>query len=89
FLLREHPLSGKSAAVSLGLVAVSAGVGNALGTAVGAWLKQRAPELIVVTVVAFVLGAAVTAAVFFSTALVACLAAVAGFAQALAKLSLD
>nr|WP_203660163.1 MFS transporter [Streptomyces sp. SID14446] len=89
FLLREHPLSGKSAAVSLGLVAVSAGVGNALGTAVGAWLKQRAPELIVVTVVAFVLGAAITAAVFFSTALVACLAAVAGFAQALAKLSLD
>ncbi|MGQ4343248.1 MFS transporter [Streptomyces sp. SAS_275] len=89
FLLREHPLSGKSAAVSLGLVAVSAGVGNALGTAVGAWLKQRAPELIVVTVVAFVLGAAITAAIFFSTALVACLAAVAGFAQALAKLSLD
>lgn len=89
FLLREHPLSGRSAAVSLGLVAVSAGVGNALGTAVGAWLKQRAPELIVVTVVAFVLGAAITAAIFFGTALVACLAAVAGFAQALAKLSLD
>ncbi|MFG2307520.1 MFS transporter [Streptomyces sp. NPDC048566] len=89
FLLREHPLSGRSAAVSLGLVAVSAGVGNALGTAVGAWLKQRAPELIVVTVVAFVLAAAITAAIFFGTALVACLAAVAGFAQALAKLSLD
>ncbi|MEW2165826.1 MFS transporter [Streptomyces sp. NPDC007084] len=89
FLLREHPLSGRSAAVSLGLVAVSAGVGNALGTAVGAWLKQRAPEVIVVTVVAFVLAAAITAAVFFGTALVACLAAVAGFAQALAKLSLD
>ncbi|MGD1224372.1 MULTISPECIES: MFS transporter [Streptomyces] len=89
FLLREHPLTGESAAVSLGIVGVSAGAGNALGTAVGAWLKQRAPEIIIVTVVAFVLGAAITAAIFFGAFLVACLAAVAGFAQALAKLSLD
>ncbi|MFF1658606.1 MFS transporter [Streptomyces sp. NPDC058255] len=89
FLLREHPLTGESAAVSLGIVGVSAGAGNALGTAVGAWLKQRSPEIIIVTVVAFVLGAAITAAVFFGAVLVACLAAVAGFAQALAKLSLD
>ncbi|MEV0172857.1 MFS transporter [Streptomyces sp. NPDC050803] len=89
FLLREHPMSGQSAAVSLGIVAVSAGVGNACGTAVGAWLRSRAPEIIIVTVVAGVLGAAITAAIFFSAALVACLAAVAGFAQALAKLSLD
>jgi MFS family permease len=89
FLLREHPLTGESAAVSLGLVAVSAGVGNALGTAVGAWLRSRAPEIIIVTVVAFVLGAAITAAIFFGAFLVACLAAVAGFSQALSKLSLD
>ncbi|MFH9571972.1 MFS transporter [Streptomyces sp. NPDC017454] len=89
FLLRVHPLSGQSAAVSLGIVGVAAGAGNALGTAVGAWLRSRAPEIIIVTVVAIVLGAAVTAAVFFSTVLVACLAAIAGFAQALAKLSLD
>src|SRR5690242_1167295 len=65
FLLREHPLAGQSAAVSLGIVGVAAGAGNALGTAVGAWLRSRAPEIIVVTVVAIVLGAAVTAAVFF------------------------
>ncbi|MEU0039758.1 MULTISPECIES: MFS transporter [unclassified Streptomyces] len=89
FLLREHPLAGESAAVSLGIVGVSAGAGNALGTAVGAWLKSRAPEIIVVTVVACVLGAAITAALFFGAVLVACLTAVAGFSQALAKLSLD
>ncbi len=89
FLLREHPLTGESAAVSLGIVGVSAGAGNAIGTAVGAWLKSRAPEIIIVTVVAVVLGTAVTAAVFFGAFLVACLAAVAGFSQALAKLSLD
>lgn len=89
FLLREHPLTGESAAVSLGLVVVSAGVGNALGTAVGAWLRSKAPEIIIVTVVAFVMGTAITAATFFGAFLVACLAAVAGFSQALAKLSLD
>lgn len=89
FLLREHPLAGQSAAVSLGAVGVAAGAGNALGTAVGAWLRSRAPEVIVVTVVALVLGVALTAAVFFGALLVACLAAVAGLGQALAKLSLD
>ncbi|MGY0024814.1 MFS transporter [Streptomyces sp. cg35] len=89
FLLREHPLTGQSAAMSLGLVGVSAGAGNALGTAVGAWLKARAPEVIIVTVVAVVLGAAITSAIFFGAFMTACLAAVAGFAQALAKLSLD
>ncbi|MEU8848731.1 MFS transporter [Streptomyces sp. NPDC048564] len=89
FLLREHPMSGQSAAVSLGIVAVSAGVGNACGTAVGAWLRSRAPEIIIVTVVGFVLLAALTAAAFFGAVVVAFLAATAGFAQALAKLSLD
>ncbi|MER6381550.1 MFS transporter [Streptomyces sp. NPDC001250] len=89
FLLREHPLTGESAAVSLGIVGVAAGVGNALGTAVGAWLRSRAPEIIIVTVVAVVLGTAIVAAVFFGAFLVACLAAVAGFGQALAKLALD
>ncbi|MEU3278448.1 MFS transporter [Streptomyces antibioticus] len=89
FLLREHPMTGQSAAVSLGMVAVSAGLGNALGTSVGASLRSRAPELIIVTVLAFVLGMAITAAVFFGAVVVAGLAAVAGFSQALSKLSLD
>ncbi|MER6328853.1 MFS transporter [Streptomyces sp. NPDC014983] len=89
FLLREHPLTGESAAVSLGLVGVAAGLGNALGTAVGAWLRSRAPEIIIVTVVGVALGTAIVAAVFFGAFLVAALAAVAGFAQALAKLALD
>lgn len=89
FLLREEPLGGQSAAVSLGIVGVAAGVGNALGTAVGAGLRSRAPEVIIVTVVAVVLGVAITAAVFFGAVGVACLGAVAGFAQAMSKLSLD
>lgn len=89
FLLREHPLSGQSAAVSLGMVGVAAGTGNALGTAIGAWLKARAPEAIIVTMLSLVLAAAVTAAVFFGTGMVAVLGATAGLSQALSKLSLD
>lgn len=89
FLLREHPLAGQSAAVSLGIVGVAAGTGNACGTAVGSWLRARGPEVIVATVLGLALAAAVLAAVFFSTVMVAFLAGVAGFTQALSKLSLD
>ncbi len=89
FLLREHPLAGQSAAVSLGIVGVAAGVGNACGTAVGSWLRARGPEVIIATVLGLALSVAVLAAVFFSTVLVAALGAVAGFTQALSKLSLD
>lgn len=89
FLLREHPLSGQSAAISLGIVGVAAGVGNALGTAVGSWLRARGPEIIIASVLGLALGVAVLAAAFFSTVMVAALAATAGFTQALSKLSLD
>ncbi|MFE4329917.1 MFS transporter [Streptomyces sp. NPDC056831] len=89
FLLREHPLAGQSAAVSLGIVGVAAGVGNALGTAVGSWFRARGPEVIVASVLALALGVAVLTALFFSTVMVAALSATAGFTQALSKLSLD
>ncbi|MFF9685428.1 MFS transporter [Streptomyces sp. NPDC014623] len=89
FLLREHPLAGQSAAVSLGIVGVAAGTGNACGTAVGSWLRARGPEVIVASVLGLALGVAALTAVFFSTVMVAALAAVAGFTQALSKLSLD
>ncbi|MFD4226349.1 MFS transporter [Streptomyces sp. NPDC058545] len=89
FLLREQPLAGQSAAVSLGIVGVAAGVGNALGTAMGSWLRTRGPEVIIAAVLGLALGVAVLAAVFFSTLMVAALSAMAGFTQALSKLSLD
>ncbi|MGW3327636.1 MFS transporter [Streptomyces virginiae] len=89
FLLREHPLAGQSAAVSLGIVGVSAGLGNACGTAAGAWLRARAPEAIIAAVLCLTLAVAVLAAVFFSGLFMAVLGATAGFCQALAKLSLD
>ncbi|MDK0521219.1 MFS transporter [Streptomyces sp. ML-6] len=89
FLLREHPLAGQSAAVSLGIAGVAAGAGNALGTVVGSWLRSRGPEVIVVAMLSLALGMAVLAALFFGTVMVAALSATAGFTLALSKLSLD
>ncbi|MEE4545471.1 MFS transporter [Streptomyces sp. V4-01] len=89
FMLREHPLGGLTPAASLGVVVVAAGAGNALGTALGAWLKARGPEVIIGGVLVCALGAATVAAGWFGLFTVAAVAAVAGISQALAKLSLD
>ncbi len=89
FLLREHPLHGLSAAVSLGLAGVAAGGGNALGTALGAWLRARAPEVIITAVLFCALGVTVAATVFYGPVAVTAVAATAGIVQALGKLSLD
>ncbi|MDG9704193.1 MFS transporter [Streptomyces sp. DH37] len=89
FMLREHPLAGLDPVVSLGVVAVAAGGGNALGTALGAWLRDRVPEVIIASVLALALAATVVAAVLYGTVTVPVVAAVAGLAQALGKLSLD
>ncbi|NGO69242.1 MFS transporter [Streptomyces boncukensis] len=89
FLLREHPLDGLTAALSLGMAGVAAGTGNALGTAIGAGLRARAPELIITCVLFCALGATVTAATLYGTVTVLAVAATAGIVQALGKLSLD
>ncbi|MEV4950007.1 MFS transporter [Streptomyces sp. NPDC053755] len=91
FLLREHPLGDQSAAVSLAIVGVAAGVGNACGTAVGSLLRERGhgPEVIIATMITIVLATAICTAVFFGGVMVAVLGAVAGLTQALSKLSLD
>ncbi|WP_282694794.1 MFS transporter [Streptomyces sp. CC208A] len=91
FLLRVHPLPGQSAAVSLGIVAVAAGVGNACGTAAASLLRDRGrrPEVIIAVMISTVLTTAICTAVFFGGVMIAVLGAVAGLTQALSKLSLD
>ncbi|POX39488.1 MFS transporter [Streptomyces sp. Ru73] len=92
FLLREQPLGGLSPAVSLGLVAVAAGAGNALGTAVGAWLRARGPEVIIAVVLTLALGVTVAACLLYAVlagVMVTATAAAAGLCQALGKLALD
>lgn len=89
FTLREHPVGGLGAAGSLGLVVVAAGGGNAFGNALGAWLRSRAPEVIITTVQFVVLGTLVACALTYGVVAVAVAAAVTGLTQAMGKLSLD
>ena len=89
FLLRKHPIGGMSATQAIGAVVVAAAVGNAVGTGLGAWLKSRAPEAIIVGVLAVSAGCAAWAASMYSVVTVLAVAAAAGLAQALGKLSLD
>lgn len=89
FLLRGEPLPGLSAALSLGVVAVAAGLGNALGNLLGNWLRERAPELILLTMLLLAFGSSVAAAVAFHAVTVTLVCAVAGICQAMGKLALD
>lgn len=89
FMLREHPLGGLTPAMSLGVAVAAAGVGNGLGTALGSWLKTRAPEVTITAMLVLALSAATVAAGWFGLITVAAVTAVAGISQALAKLSLD
>ncbi|MEV5506341.1 MFS transporter [Streptomyces orinoci] len=89
FLLRVHPLDGLSPALSLGLAAVAAGGGNALGTAIGALLRSRGPEKTIALVLIVTLGTTIATAVLYGWFFVVLVAAVAGISQALGKQSLD
>jgi MFS family permease len=89
FMLREHPVGGLTPAMSLGVVVAAAGIGNALGTALGSLLKARGPEIIIAVALLCALSMVTLAAGWFGLFTVAGAAAVAGVAQALSKLSLD
>ncbi|WP_438949059.1 MFS transporter, partial [Streptomyces harbinensis] len=89
FLLREHGLSGLSPAFSLAMVGLAAGAGNALGNLLGSWLRDRAPEAILVMMMVLALASSVAAVVAYGAATVTAVSAVAGICQAMGKLSLD
>ncbi|MFD7505757.1 MFS transporter [Streptomyces sp. NPDC059850] len=89
FLLREHPVGGLSPEFSLGLVVVAAGGGNALGTVIGAWLRERGPERIIAVVLTSALLVIIFSAVLYGVVTVTAVAATAGVSMALGKLSLD
>ncbi|MCD6640582.1 MAG: MFS transporter [Nocardioides sp.] len=89
FLLRENPVGDWRPEVLLGLVIGAAGVGNALGIAIGSLSRRINPAVAVV--LALVADAVVTllAALFYGVVTLVLLGLTAGLAQALAKLSLD
>jgi MFS family permease len=89
FLLRKHPIADLGSTQLFGAVVTAAAVGNAIGTALGAWLKSRAPEAIIFCVLMVSAACAAWAAVMYSLVTVLAVSASAGLAQALGKLSLD
>jgi hypothetical protein len=89
FLLREHPVGGLDATLALALVVGAAGVGNAVGTMIGSRLRTRAPDAVIVVVLAVATGTALAGAFFYGVTTVIVVAFAAGLAQSLGKLSLD
>lgn len=89
FLLRENPVGGLNDTVAIGLVAGAAAVGNALGTVIGSQLRTRAPEAVIVLVLALVTVAAVVGAFLYGVFSMVAVAGAAGVGQSLGKLSLD
>lgn len=89
FLLRAESVGGLHPGLALGMVAAAAGVGNALGSVLGSWLRTRGPEATVTAMVALALGAAVCGTLWYGALTVTLVAAAAGLAQSLGKLALD
>ncbi|MFG2006502.1 MFS transporter [Spirillospora sp. NPDC048911] len=89
FLLRQERFDQVSANVALGLLAAAAGAGGLAGTALGAWMKARAPRIIVFGTLAFVTAVTAISAAFFGLWAALAVALAAGLGQSLGKLSLD
>lgn len=89
FLLRQDPISGVDQSMALGLVLGAAGVGSVVGTAAGALMKQRAPEVVVVLLLVASAAVLVLTAVAWGLVTVLAAGATTGFCQTLGKLALD
>ena len=89
FLLRENPIGDWSTEALLGIVIGAAGVGNALGIAVGSVLRQLNPPVLVVLALAADAVMVLVAALFYGVLTLGLLGLTAGLAQSLAKLALD
>lgn len=89
FLVRTHSLGGLKNLTAVGVFAAAVFVGSGLGSILGAWLKNRAPEGIITASISALSVTAILTAFFYGLWAVLILAAVAGLAPSLSKLSLD
>ncbi len=89
FLLREEPVGGLAPTAAIGLVALAAGTGNALGSVFGSWLRTRGGEVTITAMLMLATGAAAAAALWYGLVTVLVVAATAGVAASLGKLALD
>ncbi|MFE2724904.1 MFS transporter [Kitasatospora sp. NPDC059327] len=89
FLLRDDPIGGLQPTLALGLVALAAGTGNALGSVLGSWLRTRGSEATVTAMLLLATCATAAAALWYGVVTVVVVAAAAGVAASLGKLALD
>jgi MFS family permease len=90
FALRTDPISTSIPTIGvIGLVAGGAGVGNTIGTSLGALLRRITPETVLTAMLAVAALAAVCGTLWYSLVTVIAVGVGAGFASALGKLSLD
>ena len=89
FLVRTHSIAGLPPGPALGMLAAAAGGGGIVGTVVGSRIRRRAPDRLAVALLGVAVAACVVATYAYSLVTALGLVFVAGFAQALGKLSLD
>jgi hypothetical protein len=90
FALRTDPVSDSLPLLaSIGLVVGAAGLGNTIGTSLGAVLRRLRPELVVTAMLALAALGATVGALWYGLVPVLVTGLCAGLAAALGKLSLD
>jgi hypothetical protein len=90
FALRTDPISHSIPTIGvIGLVAGGAGVGNTIGTALGALLRRVTPETVLTVMLAVAAVSAACGTIWYSLVPVIVVGVGAGLSSALGKLSLD
>lgn len=89
FLLRESPVAGLPDTVAIGMLAVAAWLGSTTGTTIGATVRARSPDRIVLALVGFAAVVAAVTAVLWGLVMVLVVGLTAGFGQQVGRLSLD
>jgi MFS family permease len=89
FVLREDPVGGLDDTVAIGLLAAAAWIGTTGGTALGATVRTRSPDSLVLALVGLAAAVAALTAAVWGLVTVLIVALVAGFGQQLGRLSLD
>ncbi|HEX5994022.1 MAG TPA: MFS transporter [Jiangellales bacterium] len=89
FLLREEPVAGLPDTVAIGLLVIAAWLGSTGGTALGATVRARNPDRIVLILLASATLVAALTAALWSLVMVLVVGFAAGFSQQLGRLSLD
>jgi MFS family permease len=89
FLLRSHPVDHLGPLFAIAAAGAAAYAGNALGTALGSWVKGRAPEAIATTTITLTTVVGLITALYFRLPTVLAVAAAIALAQGWGKLALD